>query len=195
MKRIFLLMIYTFLFSISLIACETAKDINLFNTKKEKPKPCPVIKILKDAKKITSFKNNEAKDISGIIFEAEIIGYSGKCEYKKRDKLETEIVIELEVLLDLFRGPANNTNSANLGFFIAIPSFFPNPEGKKVFYKSITFPKNLGKIRMIDRDIIIRIPITNRNVDSIPIIFLGLKLTKNQLDYNRKTNSQLQLKM
>ena len=36
---------------------------------KEKPKPCPVIKILKDAKKITSFKNNKAKDISGIMLK------------------------------------------------------------------------------------------------------------------------------
>ena len=56
MKRIFLLMIYTFLFSISLTACETAKDINIFNTKKEKPKPCPVIKILKDANKSFVFR-------------------------------------------------------------------------------------------------------------------------------------------
>ena len=195
MKRFFLLMICTFLFSISLTACETAKDISLFNQKKENPKPCPVIKILNDAKKITAFKNNKAKDISDIMFEAEIIGYSGKCEYKKQDKLETEIVIELEVLLDLFRGPANNTNSAKFGFFIAIPTFFPNPKGKKVFYKSITFPKNSDKIKMVDREIIITIPITDRNVNSRTIIFLGFNLTKNQLNYNRKTNAQLQLEM
>ena len=81
MKRFFLLIICTSLFSIFLTACETAEDISLFNLKKEDPKPCPVIKILKDAKKITSFKNNEAKDNSDIMFEAEIIGYSGKCEY------------------------------------------------------------------------------------------------------------------
>ena len=195
MKRFFLLIICTSLFSIFLTACETAEDISLFNLKKEDPKPCPVIKILKDAKKITSFKNNEAKDISDIMFEAEIIGYSGKCEYKRQDKVETEIVIELEVLLDLFRGPANNTNSAKLSFFIAIPAFFPNPEGKKVFYKSITFPKNSDKIRMLDREIIIRIPITDRNVNSNTIIFLGFNLTKNQLNYNRKTNAKLQLEM
>ncbi len=195
MKRFFLLMICTFLFSISLTACETAKDIGLFNPKKENPKPCPVFKILKDAKKITSFKNSKAKDISDIMFEAEIIGYSGKCEYKKQDKLETEIVIELEVLVDLFRGPANNTNSAKFGFFIAIPTFFPNPEGKKIFYQSITFPKNSDKIRMIDSEIIIRIPITDRNVNAKTIIFMGFNLTKNQLNYNRKTNAKLQLEM
>ena len=195
MKRFFLLIACTFLFFISLTACETAKDIGLLNPKKEDPKPCPVIKILKDAKKITSFKNDKAKDISDIMFEAEIIGYSGKCEYKKRDKLETEIVIELEVLVDLFRGPANNTNSAKFGFFIAIPAFFPNPEGKKIFYQSITFPKNSDKIRMMDSEIIIRIPITDRNVNAKTIIFMGFNLTKNQLNYNRKTNAKLQLEM
>ncbi|MBR86621.1 MAG: hypothetical protein CMM29_07480, partial [Rhodospirillaceae bacterium] len=85
--------------------------------------------------------------------------------------------------------------SAKFGFFVAIPDFFPNPEGKKVFYKSITFPKNSDKIRLADREIIIRIPIIDRDVSSKTIIFLGFNLTKNQLNYNRKTNSQLQLEM
>ena len=48
---------------------------------------------------------------------------------------------------------------------------------------------------MIDKEIIIRIPISDRNVDYKTNIFLGFNLTKNQLNYNRKTNTQLQLEM
>ena len=89
-----------------LTACESVDNFNPFSDTKSGPPKCPTIKFLKDADEITVYKSGPGKDLRDIIFEAELTGFKGECEYVGINGIHTKVVLTLQLGLDITRGPA-----------------------------------------------------------------------------------------
>ena len=169
-----------------LTACESVDNFNPFSDTKSGPPMCPTIKFLKDADEITVYKSGAGKDLRDIIFEAELTGFKGECEYVGNNGIHTKVVLTLQLGLDITRGPAEKTRSVKLSYFVAIPDFFPKPEGKVFFNRVVIFPQERNSITLLDEAIEIVIPLNkNRRGPQIKVL-VGFELTKSQLEFNRQ---------
>lgn len=172
-----------------LAACETGVSLPELPTifPASVPHPaCPSIQMLQDADKLAQYRPGPGRDITDIIFEAELIGFRGECEYQEEDGKFTSVGLILKVQMEVTRGPANPTREARLPYFVAIPKFYPSPEGRKDFAVRIVFPENVNTMTVNAQEIEISVPLSDRLKGPETRIFLGFALTREQLEENRK---------
>lgn len=148
---------------------------------KKAPPPCPPIYILADAGTITRYRPGPGRDLTDVEAEAEITGYQGGCSY---DDKGAEVAIQVRI--DAKRGPANVGRKTQLSYFIAIPHFYPAPEAKAVFPVTIEFPEPLTSVRFTDEEVVLRIPVRDRDLIDKYEIYLGFQTTPEELEMNRK---------
>ncbi|MBC7906561.1 MAG: hypothetical protein H7Y60_07415 [Rhodospirillaceae bacterium] len=148
--------------------------------KKEVP-PCPPIYILGDAAKLTKFRPGLGRDLTDVEFEAEILGYQGGCTYDEKGAL-----VDLQVSFALKRGPADTDHKAEFNYFAAIPYFYPSPDAKGEFPVSITFPEGTNYVRFTDEEVVMRVPVKDKDVINKYEIYLGFQETSEELERNRQ---------
>ncbi len=155
---------------------------SIFERDDDQP-PCPRVSILADTAKLVRFQPGEGRDVTDVETQAELTGYHGSCHYDKSKKVMN---VSLEVGIDVERGPAAQGRTANLSYFVAIPAFYPDPKAHAVMPVAVSFPVNAQGVRYTDTDLQIFMPIPV--VKDMPKyeIFLGLQLTPEELEYNRK---------
>ena len=151
------------------------------------PPPCPTILTHQDASTLTRFREGPGRDLIDVEFEAEIIDARGGCihdidDETRKGTVEVEFVIELEVA----RGPADTDREVSLGYFVAIPQFYPLPEGHRVFPTKVTFPGNRTRLTMVDGPVHLDIPLQAGQVGEDFTIVVGFDVTPEELDFNRQ---------
>ncbi|MEE2746585.1 MAG: hypothetical protein VX617_06860 [Pseudomonadota bacterium] len=178
--------LFFLLLIMALSACaDSNKLFSVLGSKVEQPE-CPPIRLLKDAEKVTNFASTSSIDISDIMFEAVLMGFSGTCHYSYNKKIITKVNIKLSLDIKASLGPAANSRNILLKYFVAIPSFFPDPKGKSIFSKKVLFPRNQNTISFTTRPIKISIPI-NKKIKIIEMLTLvGFDLSGKQLEFNRR---------
>lgn len=140
---------------------------------------CPAVFILEDAKDLTRFKAGPGRDITDILFEAEIVNFVGDCDYD-----EGQAEIELSVQIRVERGPANKGRKVEFDYFVAIPEFRTEAEGKSIFKVVGEFEGN--RTRMIYQDDLdMTIPVKVPTDGAALEIVLGFQLTPDELKFNR----------
>ncbi len=149
--------------------------------KKEVPPPCPRVSVLSDAGKLVRYRDGPGRDITDVLFEAGIVKFVGNCAY--RDK-NTRVTIELSVVFDLRRGPANRDRKAGFEYFVAIPSVHPAPEGKRRLPIRVEFPGNRTRSRVTDV-LELEIPIAKGSKGTDYPVFIGFQLSVGELRENR----------
>ena len=83
-------------------------------------------------------------------------------------------------------GPAVQPGNVDLYYFVAIPKFHPNPEGKRIFSRAYKFPRSsTRRERLTESNIRIFLPLEDRITAAAYDIYLGFQLTDEQLAYNR----------
>ena len=174
------------LFIAVLTACESVDNLNPFGDKKSGPPKCPTVKFLKDADKITVYKPGAGKGLRDIVFEAELTGFKGECEYVRNNGVHTKVVLTLQLGFDVTRGPAEKTRRVKLSYFVAMPDFFPKPEGKVSFNRVVIFPQERNSITLLDEIIEIVIPLNKNRRGPQTKVLVGFELTKSQLEFNRQ---------
>ncbi len=155
---------------------------------KSAPVPaCPKIKVLADAGNLTLYRSGPGRDITDILMEAEIVGFSGACEYVGEDGIYEQVKVELEgILFEVTRGPASRLRKAKLRYFVKIPDFYPSPRGAQEFDFSISFPENRNSIQVSDGGIEIAIPLKTGARGADFEIYLGFVLSEEQVERNRQ---------
>ncbi len=148
---------------------------------KVKTPPCPPIYILSDAAKITKFRPGAGRDLTDVDMDAEIIAFKGQCSYDDKGA-----VVEIQVSFDVKRGPASTKRQSELRYFVAIPKFFPAPEAKAEFTVPVTFPEGMDQARVNDEDVVMRIPVKNKDIINNYEIYLGFQETPEELEMNRR---------
>lgn len=147
--------------------------------KKETP-PCPPVFILGDASKLTKFRPGPGRDLTDVMYEAEIQGYTGGCTYDEKGAM-----IDLQVSFMVKRGPADTGHKADFSYFVAVPLYYPSPDAKAEFATTVTFPEGQNYVRYTDEEVVMRVPVKDKDVISKYEIYLGFQATPEELDRNR----------
>ena len=94
-----------------LMACEVTDDSNPFYSPKVVVPACPKVRLLQDADKVTVYRPGPGRDITDILYEARLEGFSGDCEYVGDGGVFHEVVLSLRAKFNLVRGPADSATT------------------------------------------------------------------------------------
>ncbi|MGE5475413.1 MAG: hypothetical protein ACM3Q1_02060 [Bacteroidales bacterium] len=147
--------------------------------KKETP-PCPPVYILADAGKLTKFRPGPGRDLTDVEYEAEIQGFTGGCKYDEKGAL-----IDLQVSFSVKRGPADTDHKAEFNYFVAVPLYYPSPDAKAEFATTVPFPEGTNYVRYTDEEVVLRVPVKDKDLISKYEIYLGFQETPEELNRNR----------
>lgn len=139
--------------------------------------PCPPVRIDNATAFLTKFKDGAAEDAANMEYRAELVGYKGQCVFKD-DRVE----LSMDVDFAFEAGPAA-TGGTKVPYFVAIPQFFPRPEGKRVL--EFSAPSGSGLKRVRETNITTVIPLKKDEPAASYDVYIGLQLTPAQLTYNR----------
>ena len=148
--------------------------------------PCPPVLVLKDTAEMVRFRPGPGRDITDVLFSATVVDFRAVCKY---DRKRTEVDIDLSVVFDVRRGPADRSRKATFGYFIAIPQFHPAPQGKQVFTTSVAFEGNQVRVRYRDR-IELTIPLDPKRARRKYAVYIGFQLSAAEIESNRRRRAR-----
>lgn len=151
--------------------------------KSERMPPCPKVFLASEISTLTRFRPGGGRDLTDVAFQVDLTGYSGSCKYDKN-----RLTVTLNVDFAVARGPAGE-KEAKFEYFVAIPKLFPSEAAKREFDVAFAFPPNVGSGRFQDQ-VELDIPLADRNTGPSNEIYVGLQLTPEELDYNRKQHER-----
>jgi len=143
------------------------------------PPPCPAIVPVADAAQMVRF-NGQGRDLTDVIFEARIENYQLTCEYNDN-------VIESRMLLHFLatRGPADQDRVANLKYFVAIATRDQQIGAREEFDLAVPFEGNHNRVNATE-ELTPRIPLKDGESGDNYLIYIGLSVTPEELQYNRE---------
>jgi len=168
-----------------LTSCESADILNPFGKKKPLP-ACPIVQLLKDTDTITAYRAGPGRDITDIRYEAELKGFTGECEYIGKKGIYSKVIVTIKVGFNITRGPAEKSRATNVSYFIAMPEYYPKPQGRQVFTTRVIFPENRNSMQIVDEAVEVSIPITKSRSGPDSKIYIGFRLTPEQIKFNRE---------
>lgn len=139
--------------------------------------PCPPVRIDNATAALTKFKDGAAQDPANIEYRAELVGYKGQCVFKD-DRVE----LSMDIDFAFEAGPAA-AGGLKVPYFVAIPQFYPRPEGKRVL--EFAGPSSKGPQRVREANITTVIPLKKDEPAASYDVYIGMQLTPAQLEYNR----------
>ena len=143
--------------------------------------PCPNVRVDAATETMTKFKDGPGRDVTDVEYQAELVGYKGQC-VQHDDSVEVIFDVDFAVT----GGPAAHGGTAPLYYFVAIPQFFPSPDGKRVMNFSATLPeKATARTRFTESNVHVTIPLKKDQPAAGFDIYVGFQLDNAQLDYNR----------
>jgi hypothetical protein len=140
---------------------------------------CPKLALLPDAADITRFAPT-GHDITDLVLTGRITAVPARCKADGRDK----VAAELTLAADLTRGPAARTQTADVPYFVTVL------EGSRVldqqdYVLRAEFRGNTDRISANGDPIDLVLPVTPKKSAAAYQIFVGFRLTPEQLAYNR----------
>lgn len=169
----------------ALAACSTG----LF--KKDEGPDCPNVSIVNDANRLTVYRPGPGRDLTDIAYEVRFTDYAGGCSYNDKIKEEKttrygSVTLNMQPKFLLIPGPAASEPTVSLTYFVEIADFFPRPEARKEFTRTVTMPANRAQLDVTDSQVEINIPLTAKRLGPDVHIYLGLVLSPEQLEENRR---------
>lgn len=148
-------------------------------------KSCPGLVGLPEAMEQTRFVGG-GRDLTDVAFTARLEDVRYGCIYRDDDS-----VVETELLVQLFasRGPANQDGQARVGYFIALGE--QQPEGppeivlREGYQATAQFQGNNTSVLVSD-EITLNIPLAADRRGGDYTIFVGLVLSEDEVEYNRR---------
>lgn len=183
-KRVFKLAVFTGL-GLLLAGCGSAQDVNPWAKKYPVP-ACPKIQLLKDTDTITAYRSGPGRDITDILYEADLKGFAGECEYIGEKGIYSAVNVTLKVGVEISRGPAERSEIVGVSYFVAIPEFYPKPQGRQIFTAKVKFPENRNTMRIRDEEVSLSIPLNKTRKGPDTKVYIGFQLTPEQLELNRQ---------
>lgn len=152
----------------------------------EPPPPCPTVRLDRDTIRMEQFAG-QGRDITDMTYAIEIQGYGGACEYE-----DDAVIVQIVPQFMVERGPAapEGTAPGTFSYFVAIPSYYPNPAGKQVLPLRFEFGDAVTPV-MVVRDDPVTLTLPRAPGESLADedIYIGLQLTPEQLQRNRERSA------
>lgn len=150
--------------------------------------PCPEILIPADSAELTRFKSESGRDIVDVLHEEKILGFAHRCTFDTDDTGAGEVVVEVAPQLQSSIGPASTDNTARFAYFVAIADADKTILEKARFPVEIPFPQNRSRVEwQREEPIVLRLPLEAGQSPTDYRIFLGLQLTREELEYQRES--------
>jgi hypothetical protein len=156
-----------------LAACATDKPVP----------PCPPVRIDDMTAALTKFRDDRGRDLTDVVYEVRVVGYKGFCKFDKKGR---GVDVSMDLVLDVASGPAATSEDITIPYFVALPQFFPQPEGKRVFEVHHHLQPGAGRrARIEEHDVHTYIPLKKEEPAAAFDVYVGLQLTPEELQYNR----------
>ncbi|PKU23751.1 hypothetical protein [Telmatospirillum siberiense] len=162
----------------SLLALSACKAFD-----KEEPPLCPRVSALADSVTLTKFKPGPGRDLTDVELKAEMTSYHGSCHYDAEAK---QMHVLLEVGIDAERRPGLAGRTAQVAYYIAVPTFYPDPKAKQILPVTLQFADDSNRLHYTDSEVDIAIPMANFKDLTKYEVFVGLQLTPDELAFNRQ---------
>jgi hypothetical protein len=148
------------------------------------PPPCPNVFALADARQFDRFRAGGTK-ASDIDFAVRLDEWKGACTYNQQGDM-WDVIVELEPIFIVKRGPANTSGTAQFQYFEAVPALFPLVYGKQTNTASMTFPAGVNTVRLTGEHISVSFSIKGNEVVDTYTVYLGLQMTPEEIERNRR---------
>lgn len=149
---------------------------------RENPPPCPRAAIVADVAQLTQFRQGPGRDPTDVEYAAEILEFGGSCEYRDKNSVVT-VVTTISVVAEL--GPAASTRRVSVPYFVAIIDAENNILAKTTFDAAIEFPEGRRRAGVSEQtEQRIPLPAPGKGIDYE--VLIGLQLTADQIDFNRR---------
>ena len=146
--------------------------------------PCPSARIIRQAAEATQFLPGPGRDLTDVIMEAEVRDLQGSCGFDLARDGSGEVQVDMTVLFEANRGPANETRSGRLTYFVALIGGDQKILRKPTFVVELIFPINRNRIQFREM-IALEIPLKAGETTADYSIRVGFQLTEEQAAYNR----------
>ena len=141
---------------------------------------CPTAAAVGDAAIQSKFRPGPGRDLTDVQYQVRLLAVSSECRYDSKG-----VDVRMKVGFALELGPANPDRKATYEFFVAITDPSNEIIGKRNFTTPLSFPTNVGYVEHVE-ELQHRIPLPKGGSAADYKIIVGLQLTQDELDYNRK---------
>ncbi|MDW3206813.1 MAG: hypothetical protein R8L07_14850 [Alphaproteobacteria bacterium] len=145
---------------------------------------CPTIRIPLDTERVTRFADGPGRDITDVVMQAEIKFLSGECTVD-----EDEIEMTFPIAIRGVRGPADRDGVEQIEVFLAVTNRDRDVLQRRELPMTLKFVGNRTSIVSSDF-VTIQIPKELDQTSKEFLVFLGLKLSKEELEYNRSESGR-----
>lgn len=143
--------------------------------------PCPRVAVLADAQHLVRYRDGPGRDLTDILYEADLGRITGECIYKKRN---TSVTVAMKLTITAKRGPADRDRVADLDYFVAIVDTQGGVLARQEFSSVLEFrPEQTQAGAQEELEQII--PLKKDQPGSDFDVLIGFKLTPEQLQRNR----------
>ncbi len=145
--------------------------------------PCPSVLILRETATAAVFRPGGAADPADVAYRVELAPVRSVCRYNNDD---TEIEVDIEIEVTAERGPAAEGGELTIPYFVAVVAPGDRILAKGVFEIELGFGRSQARAtarQRTKREIVPGEKLTGADFE----VLMGLQLTPEQLDYNRRT--------
>ncbi len=148
---------------------------------------CPEYLVVAEAAKLVRFIDGPGRDLIDIDFETEIIRVQLVCtsNIDKRTRVGT-LDVDVTVTFRAERGPANRSREGRFNYFISVVDRDQKILYREAFAIKVGFPGNKTRLLLRSEPVTLEIPITPKRASRSFRIFAGLKLSRDELEFNRR---------
>lgn len=156
--------------ALAVSACASEPDVRV----------CPPAGSVAGVERMTSFRAGGGEDLTDVQFTARVDAVESVCEYD-----DDGVEVAMNVWLVAERGPADTTREASLQYFVAIEDGPGNFTAKQIYDITLPFEGNRRRVGVLE-EVDIEIPTPADKSFAEIRILIGLQITPEQVDYNRR---------
>ena len=141
---------------------------------------CPVAAILDEPGQLVRFQTAASSGPGDMLFQTKMKKVSGVCDFD-----EKSIDLELGIVMEALRGPANKAGRAKFVYFVAILNRDKEVLNRVEFPMLAIFERQDTRVDFVE-DVTVTIPRRKGDTPNDYLVYLGFEMTQAELAYNRR---------
>ena len=172
---------------VALPGCESMKNKVLDTFQGKIELGCPPFAILADANRRLEFQPGPGRDLTDIDTEVTLDTLHVSCgsEINRKTRSGT-LTVKVDPVLTAVRGPANTSRKTKFDYFVSVTNLADKILYRQAFSIDVAFDENETRRVINARSVTLTIPIQSGQTERNFRVLVGLVLTREQLDFNRK---------
>lgn len=149
---------------------------------------CPRAVILGEAQQLTRFAAGAGRTSRDVDFQAEISDLASGCRLERVKNGRDALVAAIAPVITTTQGPANRSGRANFFYFVSLIAPDRSIVTRESFSSEARFENNTQRVVHRDDDppVTVDIPLQRTVAAADYEIIVGLQLTPDELEYNRR---------